>query len=84
MSPTTRCWGYLSPVDTHSFDIDSYFQDRVETTKRTVGQVRKEIEIRTQLNQRFIDEIHSQIRYAQFSLDRVTGWLSGTTLAWMC
>ena len=27
-----------------TFDIDSYFQDRVQTTKRTVGQVRKEIE----------------------------------------
>ena len=56
------------------FDIDSYFQDRVATSKRGVDQVWKELESRAEMNGKFISEIDSQVRYIQFSLEKFTGW----------
>lgn len=56
------------------FEIDQYFQNRVQTRKGRVDQIRKEMETRLEMNSKFIKEIDSQISYAQFSLERFTGW----------
>ena len=54
--------------------VDDLFDAESQTLGRRLDRLRKEAQTRRKLHSRFVREINSQIRYAQFSLERFSGW----------
>ncbi len=57
-----------------SFDLDSYFADRIELSQERKDQIGRELKTRGDLASQFLQEIDREISYLQFSLERFTGW----------
>lgn len=56
------------------FDVEQYFQERFDTTRSRVEQIRREVDARVEIRADFMREIDLQISYAQMSLEKFSGW----------
>jgi hypothetical protein len=62
------------PAPRTELPSEAFITDRLRAARQTKDQLRREMDLRVKMHRHFLKEIKSQITYAQFSLEKFSGW----------